>query len=242
MIPDLAPWQWLLGTFCAFMIGVAKTGAPGVGTMIAPLMVLTVGDAHHAAAWGVPILSTADFFAVYFWRRQTEVKRLFVLIPWVAAGMIAGSYALDMPERPLRLMIGTIIVLMVLIYIWRRLRASKPSQGNSGFYGIFTGFATTVANAAGPVMNMYLLSQGLAKEQFVATGAWFFLVVNLCKMPIYAYHDLFSKQSWMFGLLMAPAAICGALAGLWIIRNINQRVFELSIISLTALSAILLFR
>ena len=72
-MPDLAPWQWLLGTFCAFMIGVAKTGAPGVGTMVAPLMVLMVGDARMAAAWALPVLSTADVFAVVYWRRHAEV-------------------------------------------------------------------------------------------------------------------------------------------------------------------------
>ena len=36
----------------------------------------------------------------------------------------------------------------------------------------------------GQVMSMYLLMKNLPKEQFVATGAWFFLVVNLAKLPI----------------------------------------------------------
>ena len=50
-MPELALWQWLLGTFCAFMIGVAKTGAPGIGTLVAALMVMMVGDARAATAW-----------------------------------------------------------------------------------------------------------------------------------------------------------------------------------------------
>jgi hypothetical protein len=33
-------------------------------------------------------------------------------------------------------------------------------------------------------MNLYLLSQKLPKEEFVATGAWFFFFVNLSKVPI----------------------------------------------------------
>ena len=89
-MPHLAPWQWLLGIFCAFMIGVAKTGAPGVGTMVAPLMVLMVGDARMAAAWALPVLSTADVFAVAYWRRHAEVRQLFSLIPWVLAGIAGG--------------------------------------------------------------------------------------------------------------------------------------------------------
>ena len=49
--PNFAPWQWLLGIFSALAIGVAKTGLPGLGSFVAPLMVLTVGDARYAATW-----------------------------------------------------------------------------------------------------------------------------------------------------------------------------------------------
>ena len=34
-------------------------------------------------------------------------------------------------------------------------------------------------------MSMYLLTRRLSKEQFVATGAWFFFTVNLAKVPVY---------------------------------------------------------
>ena len=86
-MPHLATWQWLLGIFCAFMIGVAKTGAPGVGTMIAPLMVLTIGDARLAAAWTLPVLSTADVFAVAYWRRHAEARQLLAEIyGWFTEG------------------------------------------------------------------------------------------------------------------------------------------------------------
>ena len=50
-------------------------------------------------------------------------------------------------------------------------------------YGASAGFATTVANAAGPVMNLYLLARRLPKHEFVATGAWFFFAVNLSSSP-----------------------------------------------------------
>jgi uncharacterized membrane protein YfcA len=110
------------------------------------------------------------------------------------------------------------------------------------FYGIAAGFATTVATAAGPVMNMYLLMRRLPKEQFVATGAWFFFVVNVAKLPIYAAHQLFSPASLVFDLLMVPAVLCGAAGGFWAIPRIPQRSFDILIIALTALTSIFLFR
>src|SRR5437660_8531751 len=102
MIPHLEPWQWSLGVISAIAIGVAKTGLPGLGSFVAPLMVLTVGDARYAAAWTLPILSTADVFAVLFWRKHADARKLFSLIPWVAAGMLAGAIALGLSEHALR--------------------------------------------------------------------------------------------------------------------------------------------
>jgi len=241
-MPHLEPWRWLLGIFCAFMIGVAKTGAPGVGTMIAPLMVLTVGDARFATAWTLPVLSTADVFAVAYWRRHAEARQLFSLIPWVLVGIAGAAAALSLDEGVIRKIIGAIIVGMLAIYLWRRFSPNPQVAGNPAFYGICTGFASTLANAAGPVMNIYLLSRKLPKEKFVATGAWFFFVVNLLKAPVYAWHGLYSRESLTFDVLMVPAVLAGALAGRWLIRNIDQSMFEVLVIALTAVSCLFLFR
>jgi len=241
-MPDLPPWKWALGVFCAFMIGVAKTGAPGVGTLIVPFMVMTVGDARLTAAWTAPLLSTGDVFAVIYWRRQAEARRLLALIPWVAGGMAVGAVALSLPELILRRIIGTIVMLMLAAYLKRRLSRGEQPIGNAGFYGVATGFAATVANAAGPVMNMYLLTQRLPKEIFVATGAWFFFVVNLIKVPIYAWYHLFSRESLIFDLLMVPAVVCGAMTGRWVLRVVPQKLFETLVIALTAVSTLFLFR
>ena len=241
-MPHLAPWQWLLGTFCAFMIGVAKTGAPGVGTMVAPLMVLMVGDARMATAWALPVLVTADVFAVVYWRRHAEVHQLFSLIPWVLAGIAGGALAFSLDEQIIRRVIGVIIFGMVALYLWRRFSPTPQVAGNPGFYGICTGFASTVANAAGPVMSLYLLSKKLPKEKFVATGAWFFFAMNLLKAPVYAWYDLYSRASLLFAVLMVPAVLAGAMAGQWLVRNVTQEVFEVAVVALTAVSCLLLFR
>jgi uncharacterized membrane protein YfcA len=241
-VPDLASWQWALGTLCAFLIGLAKTGVPGVATMTVPLMILTVGDARQSAAWTAPILITADIFAVTYWRRHTETRALLRLIPWVAGGMAAGGLALSLSEPVLRRAVGVIVLTMLALNIAQRRGANLGAAGAAGFYGVAAGFATTVANAAGPVMSLYLLMQRLPKEQFVATGAWFFFVVNIVKLPIYAAHGLFSRGSLVFDLTMVPPVVCGALGGLWLVHRIPQRSFEAMVVAMTIVSSILLFR
>src|SRR5438034_9688864 len=222
MMPDLELWQWSLGLISAITIGVSKTGMPGLSSFIAPLMVLTVGDARHAAAWSLPTLSTADVFAVVYWRRYADARKLFSLIPSVIAGMIAGAFALSLSEYILRRLVGCVVLLMLVLQIARKRKTETRVLGSASFYGIVAGFASTIANAAAPVMNMYLISRKLSKEQFVATGAWSFLGINLAKVPIYCCHHLFSRTSLMFDLFMAPAVICGALAGLPISHPVPQ--------------------
>ena len=240
-MPNLAPWQWFLGAFCAFMIGVAKTGMPGVGILVIPLMVITVGDTKHSAGWLLPILCTADLFAVFYWRRHAAANKLFSMAPWVVVGMAGGAAALYLEDRYLRPLVGAIVLVMLALYLYRRYKSDlRPAHG--GLFGMAAGFATTVANAAGPVMNLYLLTKQLPKEEFIATGAWFFFVINLAKIPIYAWHGLFSRTSLIFDAVLIPAVLLGALAGRWLLGRIPPHVFEALVIVMTAASTILLFR
>src|SRR5499425_223611 len=128
-MPHFTLWQWSLGVVSAFAIGVAKTGMPGLGSFLAPLMVLVVGDSRYAAAWTLPILSTADVFAVLYWRKHADARKLFSLIPWVAAGMVGGALALSLPEHALRRIIGCIVVLMLVVHI---VRSRNPQQQVAG--------------------------------------------------------------------------------------------------------------
>jgi uncharacterized membrane protein YfcA len=239
---NLSTFGWVAGALSAFSVGVAKTGMPGLGILAVPLMVLAVGDARLAAGWLLPILCCADLFAIYYWRRHAAAGKLFALAPWVLAGVCGGAFVLTLPERNLRPLVGGIIFAMLCLYLWRRYRSDVMPPANPLLYGVAAGFATTVANAAGPVMSLYLLSKRLPKEEFVATGAWFFFFINLIKLPIYVWQDLISHRSLWFGLAMFPAVLTGALAGRWLVSRIPPRVFESSVIVLTGLSTLLLLR
>src|SRR5687767_23914 len=165
-LPQLLWWQWLLAGVCGLFVGLAKTGVPGLGIFVVPLMVLAVGDARQSAGWLLPLLCVADVFAVVAYRRHAEARQLFSLVPWVLVGMGAGALALGGPESVLRRVVGAIVLAMVVLRIARGrprpaedsappLGRAKPALGSAIGYGVVAGFATTLANAAGPVMNLY---------------------------------------------------------------------------------------
>lgn len=217
---------------------------PGLGIFVVPTMVLVVGDARQSAGWLLPVLCAADIVAVLYWGRHSAANKLFSLMPWVLIGTAGGAVALNWNDSVLRPMVGAIVLVMLAIYLYRRLRPGlhQPAEAGAIPYGITAGFATTVANAAGPVMNLYLLSKRLPKEEFIATGVWFFFIINLTKIPIYLWHGLISPASLRFDAAMVPAILVGAATGRWMVGHIPIRAFEIAVVVLTLLSTLMLFR
>lgn len=243
-MPQLDFWKWAIAAFCAFSVGVAKTGVPGLGILAVPLFVLAVGDARLSAGWLLPLLVVADAYAAWYYRKQRATRALFSLLPWVLCGWTIGAVVLRYPENVIRPIVGAIIFSILILFLLRR-RGIDPTpvgaKWSSGVYGTAAGFATMVANASGPIMNVYLLSQKLPREQFVATGAWFFLAVNVSKLPVYAWQKLISKESLIFDAALVPAVLAGALVGRRVLKIMPESVFIASVTVLAFIATILLF-
>ena len=100
------------------------------------------------------------------------------------------------------------------------------------------GFTTMIGNAAGPVMTVYFLSMRLAKYDFIGTGAWFFALVNLTKLPLQIFFwGAITPTTLAFDALMLPALGAGALIGIWAVRHIPEKPFRIVVMALTVLAA-----
>jgi uncharacterized membrane protein YfcA len=95
-----------------------------------------------------------------------------------------------------------------------------------------------VANAAGPVMILYLLAVGLPKLAFIGTGAWFFMLVNAFKVPFSVKLGLITPQSLLMDALLILPMVPGALLGPKILARMNQKVFENVALGLTVAAAL----
>ena len=102
--------------------------------------------------------------------------------------------------------------------------------------GILAGFTTLIANAAGPLMAIYLLAMRLPKMEFVGTGAVFFMILNWFKVPFMVNLGLIDTGSVRFDLLLAPAVVLGAFAGRALLPRVNQRLFENLALALSAIA------
>ena len=230
------------------MIGVSKTGITGLGILSVALFMHVFPSSKQASGLVLPLLIFGDIIAVLSYRTHTQWRYLWKLIPWTAAGVVLGYFALGhISDKAARTMIGVIIVsLCILGYGRRYLRVQKQEAPESWHWtlaamlGIAAGFVTLIANAAGPLMAIYLVAMRLPKMQFVGTTAIFFMALNLFKVPFMVNLGLITAQSFEFNLALAPAVLLGALAGRWLLVRINQQIFDKLVLVLSAIAGMLL--
>jgi len=115
---------------------------------------------------------------------------------------------------------------------------SEWSRPAAAGVGLVAGFTTMVANAGGPVMTLYLLSQKVDKLRFLGTVAWFFFCVNLCKLPFSAGLGLITWTTVGTAALLAPFVVAGAAVGVVTARRLQQRTFERVVLAASVLSAL----
>src|SRR6195256_5673450 len=245
MITD--PLLWLFAALGAFMVGVSKAGITGLSILSIALFNHVFPSSKQASGLVLPLLIFGDFVAVFSYRKHTQWHYLWRLFPWTAAGVVLGYFALGrISDHSARIMIGWIIVSLAALSFWRR-HTSAPNDEAAIFHwsvgaviGVTAGFITLVANAAGPLMAIYLVAMRLPKMEYVGTAAVFFMLLNLFKVPFMVDLGLITVQSFSFNLALAPAVLLGALAGRWLLKRVNQNLFEQLVLVLSAIGGILL--
>jgi len=90
-------------------------------------------------------------------------------------------------------------------------------------------------------MALYLLSMRLPKNEFIGTAAWFFMIVNLFKIPFHVFAwETITLDSFLLDLTSIPAVALGAFVGITIVKKIPEQYYRWFIIATTALAALMM--
>jgi uncharacterized membrane protein YfcA len=235
------PWQWALAVLAALVVGISKAGIGGLG-MLAVVIFAQLMPAKEATGIVLPLLCCGDIVAVIAYRQHAKWQHIRRLFPWTAAGVVLGYFALDLVnERQARLLIAGIILTLVALHLVRRRMSGHETEHGSWFaptIGVLAGFTTLVANAAGPLMAVYMLAMRLPKMDFVGTGAVFFLLLNFFKVPFMVHLGLINSASFSLNLLLAPIVVAGAWFGRKLVMRIDQRAFENIALALSVIAGL----
>ncbi|UCG59251.1 MAG: sulfite exporter TauE/SafE family protein [Phycisphaerales bacterium] len=242
-MPNLDPLGWVVVAICAILVGITKVGIPGLGILVVPL-IATVLPARSSVGVLLGILILADLFAVGYHRHNARWLHVLRLLPAAFAGIVAGYFGLKaLSNEQLKPIIGGIVLMMLAVNYWRmRTRGEDVSIPTQWWFaaslGFLAGVTTMMANAAGPIMIIYLLAMRLPKVEFVGTGAWFFFVINWLKVPFSANLQLMTAESVKLNLMMLPFIATGALAGVFFLKRIPQKAFNAVVQILAVVAAI----
>ncbi len=217
-----------------------------------PLMAQAFG-ARLSIGTTVVLLIMGDVFAVYWYRQHAKLEHIWKLVPWVVLGILLGGVALfGLGERTGKDIMNPIIGGMVLVMLglnvlrkWLGDKVTPHSPIGVKLTGIAAGFSTTVANAGGPVMAIYLQGTGLLKHQMIGTNGWYFFIFNIAKVPLYVALTLiaptdpvWNQHTLAFTVIAFPLVVIGAFMGKWTLPKINQGIFDALVMVLAGISAI----
>ncbi|MEU0673620.1 sulfite exporter TauE/SafE family protein [Streptomyces sp. NPDC006172] len=247
-ITHLTGWEFAALACAALLVGFSKTAVSGANTVSLAIFAAVL-PARASTGVLLPILIAGDVLAVLTYRRHAHWPTLWRLFPAVAVGVVAGTAFLTWADDAVvRTSIGAILLFMAAVTLWRRRTAdatadpdgvtTRAGRIKARSYGVLGGFTTMVANAGGPVMSMYLLSAGFRKLGFLGTSAFFFLIVNVSKVPFSVGLGLIDAHSLLLDATLVAFVVPGALLGKWAVDRINQRLFEQLVIAATVVGGL----
>ena len=259
---------WLVLIAAAVLSGLGKSLFPGIG-MLGLALLAAVIPAKQASGISLALLIIADWAAIWAYRGQVQWRVLFRLLPNVAVGIVLGTVVLFLADDALtRRIIGGIILVfvsMTLISMLRsrrteRLQPQVPASSaqaeqaveqtneptkfsrrvKSAIFGTSAGFTSMIANAGGPVTSMYFMSERLSVVHFLGTTAWFYLIVNVVKLPFSFSLGLLTPANLPIIATMIPVIVVTVLIGRRLANRIDPRVFNGAVVVLSVVAGFVL--
>lgn len=236
-------WGWIAVLGGAFCIGVNKGGLAGLG-VLPVLLFAVVFQARESTGVVLPLLVVGDLCAIGVYRRVVIWKIFWALLPPTITGVVIGYFLMGhIPEAEFAPLIGWIILTLIALQLVRQAFGKRvdhifESRGFGIGMGALAGITTMLANAAGPVATLYFLSVKLPKWNLIGTSAWFFFVINLCKMPFSVHLGLTNPYSLSLALVLAPLVVIGFFSGRQIAAVMPQKLFERFLLLFTAVGAL----
>ncbi|MGD9865509.1 MAG: sulfite exporter TauE/SafE family protein [Pseudodonghicola sp.] len=228
---ELSPTIFALAAFAVVFAGVSKAGFGSGAAFASSTILALILEPGQALGLMLPLLMLIDLASLRpYWRTwHWPEARLMLLgaLPGVALGVLLYRLA---DADLMRLLIGAISILFVLWQVgrgrgWIRM-AGRGLPGWAGaLAGAITGFTSFVSHAGGPPAAVYLLSRRLSKGQYQGTTVLIFWVINIMKFIPYAVLGMFTLETAVADLALAPFALFGTWLGVRAHRVVSERVF-----------------
>lgn len=234
---------WLLAILAGLCVGLAKGGLGGFA-LVTVLIMAEILPPKQSVGVVLLMYLTGDVYSVRAFGRYCQWRYVFLLLPPVLVGAMVGALVLDLiPQEIFRPVLGWIVLAMLALQLLRsRYQALFERLAKSRRYawamGGASGLCTMLANAAGPLMQLFLLTARLEKMAFLGTMACLFILINLAKVPLAWSVGVLSWESLYLAAMVAPAVVLGVIIAKTFVVWISQQFFERLIMLFIIIAAI----
>ena len=234
----------LLVLLSAGMItGFSKFSVGGMGLLILPVNMIAL-PGPEALGVIAPMYVITDLMAISTYRKHIVWPTLFRFLPIAALGVGMGGWLLaGIKPDQFQLMLGVLVLVMLGYSILTDHYPSNFMRHPAAIYvaGLVSGVISIMANAAGPIVSLFLMEQKLSKEAYMSTRAWCILLINLAKFPPLIMLGLMNKETILFSVYCLPGMVIGAFMGYWLVKKLDLTQFKWLIRGMSAIAAIKLF-
>jgi uncharacterized membrane protein YfcA len=237
------PSVYGLALLAAFCIGMSKAGFSGI-SMVSVILLAEIYGAKESVGLALPLLIAADLMAYPAFLKHGSWRPVWRLLGPALVGLGIGWWMLaEISNADARRVIGSCVLAMVGLQAVRRWRPEffdrlADSQGFGLGAGVMGGFATMLANAAGPVVQLYLMARRIPKMELIGIGARFFLLINLIKVPLNGRLALINEASLWENARLLPAVAVGIFGGRWLVHRVPQAAFEWMVVIFSTLAGL----
>ena len=218
------------------LVAISKSGFGGaLGSLGLPVMVF-VFPPKLAIAVLLPLYLITDIFVAYTWRKFPVIKILKIMVLGGLSGQILGWLCFGyLDDKYILILIG-ILALITAIRYFKNLIWTKKVSDNSkvglkpsflrgiGWCG-FSGFSSFVALTGGIPAQIFLLPLKLERQLFVGTMSFYFLIINLAKLPFFFDLEVFSPTSILLSVMILPILPVGIFLGKFLNRTLSDKLF-----------------
>ena len=239
---ELSLFDFTIAATCAFLLGVSKSGIKGIAALIVTGFALVYG-AKNSTGVLMPLLLVGDLFAITYYKRHVQWSYILKLIPWMVLGVLIGVWGgVYISEELFKYgMAGIILFSVTLMYYWENKNdQTVPTHWSfASSMGVLAGFTTMVGNLAGAFSNIYFLAMRLPKNAFIGTAAWLFFIINSFKVPFHIWSwKTMNETSLYKSIVLVPFVVLGLLAGVFLVKKIEDEHYRKIILFLTALGGV----
>ncbi len=234
---------WLEAVVVVFAMLLASTVFSatgfGIGMISTPLMLLVYEPQTVIVVAGTAGLGIGVWIISKSWRDVPFKEVLPITIAALCGAPIAVFILTTADSSILSIGIAVLIILFAIgsfVKVEREIPYSTPVGIAAGF---IVGVLLPTSGVAGSLVMLFLMTKKWERQTVRAAMAFFLLALMSFSIILFALNGLYTPlRLTLIGVIIIPSVV-GIAIGSFLMRRLNERVFNMSVIGIIIVSSVL---